>query len=53
MAILTPLNNISPSVISYSPVIVLPSVDLPHPDSPTNPKVSPFLILKVTPSTAC
>ena len=27
-------------------------VDLPQPDSPTTPSVSPFLTLKVTPSTA-
>ena len=27
-------------------------VDLPQPDSPTRPRVSPFLIWKLTPSTA-
>ena len=29
-----------------------PVVDFPHPDSPTSPIVSPFCILKETPSTA-
>ena len=29
-----------------------PTVDFPHPDSPTSPSVSPFPIAKVTPSTA-
>ena len=29
-----------------------PSVDLPQPDSPTNPSVSPLRTSKLTPSTA-
>src|SRR5215472_13321167 len=33
-------------------MIVRPSVDLPHPDSPTSPSVSPFLTSRSTPSTA-
>ena len=32
---------------------VRPSVDLPQPDSPTSPSVSPRLICRSTPSTAC
>src|SRR5258706_2520832 len=32
--------------------MVRPSVDLPPPDSPTSPRVSPFLIWRSTPSTA-
>src|SRR5260370_37490212 len=33
-------------------MMVRPSVDLPQPDSPTRPSVSPFLISRSTPSTA-
>ena len=33
-------------------LIVRPVVVFPHPDSPTRPSVSPFLMSKVTPSTA-
>ena len=40
--ILTPLILISPDVISSNRTIDLPSVDLPHPDSPTKPNVCPF-----------
>ena len=32
----------SPLVISLSLIIDLPVVDLPHPDSPTKPNVSPL-----------
>ena len=32
--------------------MALPVVDLPQPDSPTIPRVSPFLTSKDTPSTA-
>ena len=35
-----PVLKISPLVISFSLIIALPVVDLPHPDSPTNPNVS-------------
>jgi hypothetical protein len=31
----------------------LPTVLFPHPDSPTNPSVSPSLMVKLTSSTAC
>jgi len=41
-----------PAVGSTSLSIVLPRVLLPQPDSPTRPSVSPFLIEKLTPSTA-
>lgn len=47
-----PLKIIWPEVGSYNFKIVLPVVVLPHPDSPTNPKVSPLLIVKETLSTA-
>ena len=33
-------------------MMVLPRVDLPHPDSPTSPTVSPGLMDSVTSSTA-
>src|SRR3954451_8712089 len=35
-----------------SPIRPRPSVDLPHPDSPTRPSVSPGARSKLTPSTA-
>src|SRR5919108_4350928 len=47
-----PLKVIVPSVGSRSRIMVRPSVVLPHPDSPTSPTVSPFLISRSTPSTA-
>ena len=46
------LNLIEPSVGSYNLTITLPKVDLPQPDSPTSPNVSPLYILKLTSSTA-
>ena len=49
----TPSKVISPSVGSSRRRIVRPSVDLPHPDSPTRPTVSPRRISRSTPSTAC
>src|SRR5690348_7858571 len=48
-----PLNMILPSVGAMSLIAVRPSVDLPQPDSPTSPRVSPVLISRSTPSTAC
>src|SRR5215510_15024825 len=42
-----------PPVGSRSRITVRPSVDLPQPDSPTRPRVSPALISRSTPSTAC
>src|SRR5580692_356310 len=48
----SPMNSIVPAVGSRRRIIVRPSVDLPHPDSPTRPTVSPFLMSRSTPSTA-
>ena len=48
-----PLNNIWPSVNGSNPEINLPNVVLPQPDSPTIPKVSPFLIMRSIPLRAC
>src|SRR5215467_13680905 len=48
-----PLNHTSPEVGSMSRRMQRPVVDLPHPDSPTSPKVSPALSSKLTPLTAC
>src|SRR5919204_6937801 len=42
-----------PAVGSRSRMMARPSVDLPQPDSPTRPTVSPALISRSTPSTAC
>src|SRR5437879_8013178 len=49
----SPLKMILPSVGSSSRITARPSVDLPQPDSPTRPTVSPVLISRSTPSTAC
>src|ERR1017187_1685602 len=43
---------ILPPVGSISRKIVRPTVDLPQPDSPTRPRVSPCAIEKLMPSTA-
>src|SRR5215467_374169 len=48
----SPLNVIVPAVGSIRRMIVRPRVDLPQPDSPTRPSVSPALISRSTPSTA-
>ena len=48
-----PSKMISPSVGSSSRTSVRPSVDLPQPDSPTSPSVSPSRTAKLTSSTAC
>ena len=51
----SPLNSTSPSRLApsgSSPIRPRPSVDLPHPDSPTSPSVSPCSRSKLTPSTA-
>jgi hypothetical protein len=48
-----PRHAIVPAVGSTSRRIVLPAVDLPQPDSPTSPSVSPAPIAKLIPSTAC
>ena len=46
------LKNILPSVGSMSRRSNLPTVVFPHPLSPTKPRVSPFSIAKLIPSTA-
>src|SRR5665213_978172 len=48
----TPLTLMVPPVGSISRRTVRPTVDLPQPDSPTRPSVSPLSIEKLTPSTA-
>jgi hypothetical protein len=47
-----PSKMISPAVGSTSRSRPRPSVDLPQPDSPTSPYVSPALMDRETPSTA-
>src|SRR5438309_6251884 len=47
-----PLKRTSPAVGCTSRKIDRPRVDLPHPDSPTRPSVSPCLMSRSTPSTA-
>src|SRR6267142_1309367 len=48
-----PWKDTSPEVGSISRRIVRPVVDLPQPDSPTRPSVSPGRMSKETSSTAC
>src|SRR5258707_11440849 len=48
-----PLNHTSPEVGSMSRRMQRPVVDLPQPDSPTSPRVSPASSSKLTPLTAC
>ena len=49
-----PSSTTSPAVVSNSRRIALPTVDLPHPDSPTSASVSPFADReRLMPSTAC
>ena len=52
LEISSPSKVIEPDVGSYNFKIVRPTVDFPQPDSPTNPRVSPWLIEKLTPLTA-
>ena len=47
-----PSSLMLPAVGSISRRTVRPTVDLPQPDSPTSPRVSPGRIEKLTPSTA-
>ncbi|MNI78284.1 hypothetical protein D3C73_1346450 [compost metagenome] len=47
-----PWNKTLPDVGGWSPTSTDASVDLPQPDSPTMPTVSPRLMVKSTPSTA-
>ena len=49
---LRPSNQTSPALGSISRRMHRPVVDLPQPDSPTRPRVSPAAMLKLTPSTA-
>ena len=49
----SPLKNTLPDVGCCKPHITLAVVDLPQPDSPTMPKVSPGMSLRVRPRTAC
>jgi len=46
-------NQTSPAVGSIRRRMQRPVVDLPQPDSPTSPSVSPFNRSKLTSSTAC
>ncbi len=48
-----PLSLMLPEVGSTSRSTVRATVDLPQPDSPTRPSVSPTPSEKLTPSTAC
>ena len=48
-----PLSLMLPEVGSTSRSTVRATVDLPQPDSPTSPSVSPTPSEKLTPSTAC
>src|SRR5450432_3609571 len=50
---LRPSNQISPDVGSIRRSRQRPVVDLPQPDSPTSPSVSPRMSSKLTPATAC
>ena len=47
-----PWNSTSPEVGACRPTSTEASVDLPQPDSPTMPTVSPRLMVKSTPLTA-
>ena len=49
----SPLKNTLPDVGCCKPHITLAVVDLPQPDSPTMPKVSPGMSLRMRPRTAC
>src|SRR5579875_1460079 len=51
-SIRSPQRRISPAVGSINLRIALPAVDLPQPDSPTSPRVSPAAMSKEMPSTA-
>src|SRR5215469_13057312 len=48
-----PSKRISPLVGGRSPSIMRASVDLPQPDSPTSPRISPLRTVSETPLTAC
>ncbi len=48
----SPSNLINPSVVSISRITIVEVVDLPQPDSPTSPTLSPRSTWKLMPSTA-
>ena len=48
----SPSNMMLPSVLSISRMIMVDVVDLPQPDSPTRPTLSPRSTVKLMPSTA-
>ncbi|CFN82344.1 Uncharacterised protein [Bordetella pertussis] len=52
-AMSTPSKTIRPDVGACARVMQRPRVDLPEPDSPTTPRVSPFFSVKPTSATAC
>src|SRR5207244_9560289 len=52
LKMLRPSRNASPDVGGISRKIVRATVDLPEPDSPIRPRVSPCLMSKLTSSTA-
>ena len=48
----SPSNMMTPSVLSISRITIVEVVDLPQPDSPTRPTLSPRSTAKLMPSTA-
>ena len=48
----SPPNAMMPEVLSISRITIIDVVDLPQPDSPTRPTLSPRAISKLMPSTA-
>ncbi len=52
LTISRPSKKTSPPVGCSRRMMARPVVDLPQPDSPTSPRVSPFTTLNDTPSTA-
>src|SRR6266581_3959850 len=48
----SPSNTMRPEVWSSSRITIIEVVDLPQPDSPTRPTLSPWPTLKLMPSTA-
>ena len=48
----SPSNMITPSLLSMSRITMVEVVDLPQPDSPTKPTLSPRATVKLMPSTA-
>ena len=48
----SPSNMMTPSLLSMRRITIVEVVDLPQPDSPTRPTLSPRLMVKLMPSTA-